>query len=451
MQQITDAEYRPSKVASDNPLIAALPAQLSREDLYALLGKEFTLPPDYKTYTPQERQELSVRIKQIYVPMEYAADIYASLFYGFLTAYSGRTAVSITKRMNDIGKAIEKRSCETLPDSPFIAESFAILGEPGAGKSTTVRNILKMFPSAIRHTEFNGMEFRMVQIPYILIECPVNHSEKSVCFQILEKIDSILDTNYMGEAMHNSLSIDLLIIKIAQLCMKYSIGAILIDEIQNVMKVNVKNPSSGNTLIRFLVGLANKTGVCLVCIGTSAVSDFFNSEAHLARRTRGPRIPLLSKGPTFRTVLEKMWANIAVLNPLPLSPEIEEEVYIHTGGCIGKMASLLHYAAFEAIFFSKEVVDVELLRLTARKHDISARRPTLEPADIRMFKPMTYKPKASHSQSFADVDSVPTKRGRPKSDRDKDDILVIHNYCNEYGLSIGQKLEEFGLRYFGRC
>lgn len=313
MQQITDAEYRPSKVASDNPLIAALPAQLSREDLYALLVKEFTLPPDYKTYTPQERQELSVRIKQIYVPMEYAADIYASLFYGFLTAYSGRTAVSITKRMNDIGKAIEKRSCETLPDSPFIAESFAILGEPGAGKSTTVRNILKMFPSAIRHTEFNGMEFRMVQIPYILIECPVNHSEKSVCFQILEKIDSILDTNYMGEAMHNSLSIDLLIIKIAQLCMKYSIGAILIDEIQNVMKVNVKNPSSGNTLIRFLVGLANKTGVCLVCIGTSAVSDFFNSEAHLARRTRGPRIPLLSKGPTFRTVLEKMWANIAVL------------------------------------------------------------------------------------------------------------------------------------------
>lgn len=158
MQQITDAEYRPSKVASDNPLIAALPAQLSREDLYALLVKEFTLPPDYKTYTPQERQELSVRIKQIYVPMEYAADIYASLFYGFLTAYSGRTAVSITKRMNDIGKAIEKRSCETLPDSPFIAESFAILGEPGAGKSTTVRNILKMFPSAIRHTEFNGME-----------------------------------------------------------------------------------------------------------------------------------------------------------------------------------------------------------------------------------------------------------------------------------------------------
>lgn len=451
MQQIVDAEYRPSRVAGDNPLITALPAQLSREELYTLLVKEYTLPPDYKTYTPQERQELSVRIKQIYVPMEYAADIYASLFYGFLTAYSGRTTLSITKRMNEIGKAIEKKSCEALPDSPFIAESFAILGEPGAGKSTTIRNILKMFPLAIRHTGFNGIEFNMIQIPYILIECPVNHSEKSVCFQILERIDFILETNYMGEAMHNNLSIDLLIIKIAQLCMKYSIGAILIDEIQNVMKVNTKNPSSGNTLIKFLVGLANKTGVCLVCIGTSAVSNFFNSEAHLARRTRGPRIPLLSKGPTYKIVLEKMWDNIAVLNPVPLSPEIEEEVYIHTGGCIGKMASLLHYAAFEAIFFSKETVDVELLRLTARKHDISARRPTLEPADIRMFKPMTYKPKEVNTQSFADVENTSTRRGRPKSDRDNEDILVVYNYCSEYGLSIGQKLEELGLRYFGRC
>lgn len=451
MQQIIDAVYRPSRVASDNPLISALPAQLSREELYDFLVKEYSLPPDYKTYTPQERQELSVRIKQIYVPMEYAADIYASLFYGFLTAYSGRTALSITKRMNDIGKVIEKKTCAALPDSPFIAESFAILGEPGAGKSTTVRNILKIFPMAIRHTEFNGVEFKMIQIPYILIECPVNHSEKSVCFQILERIDFILGTNYMSEAMHNKLSVDLLIIKIAQLCMKYSIGAILIDEIQNVMRVNTKNPSSGNTLIKFLVGLANKTGVCLVCIGTSAVSDFFNSEAHLARRTRGPRIPLLSKGPTYKVVLKQMWGNIAVLNPAPLSQAIEDEVYSHTGGCIGKMASLLHYAAFEAIFFSKETVDVDLLRLTARKHDISARRPTLEPSDIRMFKPMTYKPQISQPQSFSDLENTPTKRGRPKLNRDKDDILVVYDYCSEYGLSIGQKLEELGLRYFGRC
>lgn len=458
MQRIVDAEYRMSRVSGDNPLITALPPQLGRDELYNALAREYTLPDDYKSYTPQERQELSVRIKQIYVPMEYSADIYASLFYGFLTAYTGRTALSITKRMNEIGQAIERKSCDALPDSPFIAESFAILGEPGSGKSTTIRNILRMYPMAIRHTKFHGADFNMIQIPYILIECPVNYSEKSVCYQILEKIDAILETNFMAETLRNTLSLDLLIIKIAQLCMRFSIGAILIDEIQNVLRTNTKNPSAGNSLIKFLVSLANKTGVCLVCIGTSAISDFFNAEAHLARRTRGPRIPLLSKGATYRIVLEKMWSNIAVLRPVPLSKEIEEEVYIHTGGCIGKMASLLHYAAFESIFFSRETVDVETIRSSAKKHDISARRPTLDPADIRMFTPFSPGNTQPPKKETAYVENIEektisqtSKRGRPKAHRDDKDILLAYAYCNELGLSLGQKLEEMELRYFGAC
>ena len=456
MERIVDAEYRLSRVSGDNPLISALPAQLGRNELYDALLRDYSLPEDYKDYSPQERQELSIRIKQIYIPMEYSADIYASLYYGFLTAYTGRTAVAITKRMNEIGMAMEKRSYEALPDSPFIAESFAILGEPGSGKSTTIRNILRMFPMAIRHTQFNGAEFDMIQIPYILIECPVNHSEKSVCYQILEKIDSILNTNFMAESFRTSPSLDLLIIKIAQLCMRFSIGAILIDEIQNVLKTNTKNPSSGNSLIRFLVSLANKTGVCLVCIGTTAVSNFFNAEAHLARRTRGPRIPLLYKGPTYHALLERMWSNIAVLNPVPLSDSIEDEVYIHTGGCIGKMASLLHYAAFEAIFFSRETVDVQTLRSVARKHDISSRRPSLEPENIRMFKPVSKKQaekEAAQIESTGETTNVSRRkssnRGRPKAERDELDILVVYSYCEELGLSLEQKLEEMGLCYFG--
>lgn len=455
MKGTVEATYQTSRVEGDNPLIAALPPQMSRKELYMALAREFALPEDYQAYSPQERQELSAKIKQIYIPMEYAADIYSALCYGLRTAYTGRTKVGITKRMNDIGKSVNGKHYMIVSDSPFIAESFAILGEPGSGKSTTIRHILSLFPTVIRHTEFQGSPFQALQIPCISIECPVNHSEKSVCYQILEKIDEVLGTSYMDEAMRVNFSVDMLIIKIAQLCMRFSIGAILIDEIQNILKTKTKNPTSGNSLIRFLVSLANKTGVCLVCIGTTAVSRFFNAEAHLARRTRGPRIPLLSNGATYRTLLEKMWENIAVINPLPLSKGIADEVYLHTGGCIGKIASLLHYAAVDAIFFGRERIDREDIRAVAKKYDISARRPSLEPANISLFERDSRTGQdAIREEMPLELETSPfvppqkkSPRGRPKVKRDELDILVVYDSCQEYALSLAQKLEEMGLVY----
>ena len=439
MSKVMDAKYRTSRIINDNPLLLALPEQLSAEELYEAIKSEPVLPEDYKTYLPRERQELCALVKELYIPLEYSADIYSALYMGLTSAYAGRTRLLQTKQMSAIGKAMEYKKYDTIPDSPIQAESFAVIGEPGMGKTTSVRKLLRLFPQAIQHTEFNGVPFDQLQITYLIIECPINHSEKSVCMQILEKIDELLDTNFMAEAVRNKSNVDVLITRIAQLCTRFCIGAIVIDEIQNVLRINAKNPSSGNHLIRFLVELANKSGACLVCVGTTAVSDFFNAEPHLARRTRGPRIPLLSKGETFRVILQKMWQTLAVLKPIPLNREIEEEVYKFTGGCIAKMASLLQYAAFEAIFFGRETVDKEVIQLAARRHDISARQPVLEPTNIRTF----YDNQPAMACKMEKVFNA--KKGRPKKSREPNDIIELFISAQDTGDDITLLLKDKGL------
>ena len=212
------------------------------------------------------------------------------------------------------------------PDSPIQAECFSVIGEPGMGKTTTIKKILELFPPAIFHSEYRGKRFEKIQIPYIFVQCPMNSSVKAVCYQILDSIDRIVGTEYAKDAIDTKKNLDVVVTNIAQQCLRFCVGAIIIDEVQNVLRTNVKEPNAGNMMIRFLVGLANKTGACLVCVGTSALAHFFNSEPHLARRTRGPRIPYLNEGPTFKWILERMWENLPLLSPKPLSPEIEQIV-----------------------------------------------------------------------------------------------------------------------------
>lgn len=56
-------------------------------------------------------------------------------------------------------------------------------------------------------------------------------------------------------------------------------------------------------LIKFLVELNNKTGICVFCIGTTQVEQYFTREKHLERRTRGPRIMPLEYDGSYRAVL----------------------------------------------------------------------------------------------------------------------------------------------------
>lgn len=439
MEYTNDVNAVYTNALTGNPLLDALPGRLTLSELYEKVSYIPTLPDNYKTMPPNDRYLLAEKLTMMYMPLDYTAIIYNLIYSGIRSAYQGKTPKSIIKRTNECGQCIFYKTPNRLSDSITQAECFSVLGESGMGKTQTITRILKLFPQVIHHTEYDGQPFEHDQIVYIKIESPANNSPRGACLQILAAVDELLGTDLCLEERKKSSNVDMLITRIAQTCIRYSIGCIVIDEIQNILSTRSNYiQTTGGRMVNFLVELANKTGVCLAFIGTPIVSKVFDSEPHLLRRTRGPRIPALEKSTAFEKLLEIMWNNIPVLNPVPLDAGTIDLVYKITGGVIAKMQKEILLSAQNAIYFEKETVTRELLKKIAKQYNIIPGKSTLETA-----APEVLTVKAAKEKNEPPLDSK--GKGRPKLSWDDDDILHIFAECQEKGWSVAKALIQHGL------
>lgn len=439
MEYTNDVNAVYTNTLTGNPLLDALPGRLSLSELYEKVSYIPTLPDNYKTMPPNDRYLLAEKLTMMYMPLDYTAIIYNLIYSGIRSAYQGKTPKGIIKRTNECGQCIFYKTPNRLSDSITQAECFSVLGESGMGKTQTITRILKLFPQVIHHTEYDGQPFEHDQIVYIKIESPANNSPRGACLQILAAVDELLGTDLCLEERKKSSNVDMLITRIAQTCIRYSIGCIVIDEIQNILSTRSNYiQTTGGRMVNFLVELANKTGVCLAFIGTPIVSKVFDSEPHLLRRTRGPRIPALEKSTAFEKLLEIMWNNIPVLNPVPLDAGTIDLVYKITGGVIAKMQKEILLSTQNAIYFEKETVTRELLKKIAKQYNIIPGKSTLETA-----APEVLTVKAAKEKNETPLDSK--GKGRPKLSWDDDDILQIFAECQEKGWSVAKALIQHGL------
>lgn len=422
-----------------NPLLDALPGQLTLSELYKRVSYIPTLPDNYKTMPPNDRYLLAENLSMMYMPLDYTAIIYNLIYSGIRSAYQGKTKKSIIKRLNEFGQCIFYKTPNRLSDSITQAECFSVLGDSGMGKTQTITRVLNLFPQVIHHTEYDGQSFEHDQIVYIKIESPANNSPRGACLQILAAVDELLGTDLCMEERKKASNLDMLITRISQTCIRYSIGCIVIDEIQNILSTrNDSIQTTSGRMVKFLVELANKTGVCLAFIGTPTVSRFFDSEPHLLRRTRGPRIPALDNSKSFENLLQAMWNNIPVLNPVPLDAGTIDLVYKITGGVIAKMQKVILLSTQHAIYFEKETVTRDLLKKVAKQYNIVPGKSILETSAPEVLTVKTTKEK---SETLLDAKG----KGRPKLRWDDDDILQIFTECQEKGWSVAKALIQHGL------
>lgn len=428
------------------PFLDSLPQPMMLPEFVKQLRHTPGRPAGLYNMTQQERLTLAERISEVYIPLDYAAAIYNSLYSGIRSAYRGRSRISFIGEMNAIGKAIQTKNWYNFSGSNTQAECFSVLGEPGMGKTATFQKLLHTLPQVIQHTEYEGYPFDEYQICWIKIECPANNSPRGACLQILSAIDDVLGTKYCDVEKGRGSNVDMLITRISQFCVRFHIGCIVIDEVQNILRTSGIAPSTSNPMVKFMVELANKTGVCLVFVGLPTVAPYFDAEAHLARRTRGPRIPYLPNGETFAAITEAMWECVPLQENEPITAETLNLIHKITNGSIAKVQKLIQLSAQQAIYFGYGRISCDQLRKVAKQYNIIPVNSMMESDAPTLLQISGWvKENPSYGIEIAPNILHRKKIGRPPKPRDPNSLLAALKECRVKGWSVSQKFIDMGI------
>ena len=262
---MTTATYR-NEILSDfrgNLLIEALPEP--REPAQAI--KDLMVLPDYSGADRQlsvaNRRILTQNIARIHHPLprelEVEGAIDRCLRWGYvdrdplLPGYAAQLSAGYKASLH--GNGIQNKR-EYHPHT----YGFSILGISGIGKSTTVETILSHYPQVIRHSNYQGIPLSLTQVTWAKLDCPADGSLKGLCLSFFDQLDRLLGTDYCDQYRKRT-TLDVLMLKMAQLATAYNVGLIVLDELQNLCSAAKDVPAK---VLNYLVTLVNSIGVPVV-------------------------------------------------------------------------------------------------------------------------------------------------------------------------------------------
>lgn len=413
------AEYRKDSAYPDNPFIESLPGRLSAEELFVRLESRIEVKKEERLFSAEERMNLVSRLFQTYIPINGTAVIYGLLYQSILSSYTGKE--------NVISPSVKAYSTQ--------AQSFSVLGVPGAGKSSAIERILSLFPQVIEHTHYHGKVIFCKQIIYIKIQCPGDCSVKAACLSILMEIDKAVGTSYGGTAMKKgSMTLDGMIAQISQLCFTYHIGVIIVDEVQNLIRINRQGEIS-KRLVNFFVHLMNETGVGIVLVGTPQAQKLFDSEPHLARRTRGIWLQALTYGAEFDRMFYALWEQQYLRHFQLPSPKLKRMYFEISGGIPALLSQALFFSQQYAILSGNEVLDEDTVRTTAALYHLrkpDSMRNVKDPIIEIAMPEEKESPKVVDQNHVQEISKEPVRgKGRPKKEHGENDIIALYKSCNK--------------------
>lgn len=371
-----------------NPLIEALPPILD-EAAAAELISNFPKPvaPEELELDGAMRIHCIDRLRTVVQPFLLHLELESLLSLLIRRGYVGRnpTSASTVRHLHSLSGA--QRYHDAFKST---ADTFSVVGLSGIGKSTALHAILSLYPQTIRHERYEGQQFVHTQITWLKLDCPRDGSLAGFCQQFFHAVGQALgDQDYHKRHRHRNINDALQ--QMEQVASTFFIGALLIDELQNL---HLAKTGGKESMLNFFLHLVNNIGIPVVFIGTNSMVSLFSDVMRVARRSCGGGMIEFKRfekeDDEWRFLVENLWSYQWCKQAAELTPEIFDALYEHTQGVTDFLVKLLVLSQRYAIQSGSECLTAEtIVKVSNSKMQIL--RPALsalrsrDPSRMRKF------------------------------------------------------------------
>ena len=396
-------------IYGDNPLITKLPPILDTKSVIKHLRGKLKFIPEQRFLPQPERIHLIAQLPHdFFQPLTKHLSLEQKISIMIRQGYVSRN-INNGDRQRHLHAAFQQlepsnESSYRYAPPESTATSMSIIGCSGSGKTTTMNKILRYYPQVIGHKE-QGLK----QIVFLKIDCPHDSSLKNLCSNFFRAVDLALgDTNFEHRFTRSRLNVNAMLQQMKIIANNYSIGLLIIDEIQHL---NTKKSGGAEIILNFFVTLVNVASIPIVMIGTPKANEILQEDLRSARRSAGlgsliwepmrNEAPIPDPGDPDQMIISewyaftnKLWQYQWVQQPAELTDELRNTWYYYTQGIPDLVVKLFCLVQIHAITIGLEKITSELFKKVYEEqlqpvHDILDALRSGNPARIARYSDLT--------------------------------------------------------------
>jgi hypothetical protein len=363
---------------ADNLLNCALPAALDKEQAGARLAQE----PKYDEHlraAPGHVRRLMLQnaMKFLFIPLDVHLDLHQRIQCAVRIGYADRDPLAadyvtrLEARLDDFDQYASQYET-TIDRSATAASGFNILGLSGGGKSRAILRCLHLLPQTIRHSQFRDRAFTCKQLVWLKLDCPFDGNPKGLCIQFFNTVDAILGTDYRRNYAGTRRITDELLSDMALVAANYSLGVLVVDEIQ---RLSLAKSGGADKMLNFFVQLVSTIGVPVVLVGTYKGMAVLSGEFSQIRRGTGQGDMIwdrMENDAQWASFVKSLWRYQYVRKDSSTEDcgkdgkTLSDVLYDESQGIVDFAIKLFTFAQERAIETGRERVDAGLIRKVAK-------------------------------------------------------------------------------------